>query len=127
MLLPTPRTGSPRTRTSPTLGGSRPEISESVVDFPQPVGTTTAQNSPGQTAMSRSLRAVNDLPAGETNRFVTPCSSIAGPWLGCDTRANSPANPTRGKAMRSLRAFWSLWSWDHHRNGRWLLDQLARP
>src|SRR2546430_12355691 len=119
MLLPTPRTGSPRTRTSPTLGGSSPEMSDRVVDLPHPVGPTTAQNSPAPTVMSRSRSAVNDLPAGETNRFVTPSSSIAGAWLRLTTALNSPAIPVRRKAIRSLRAFWSLWSWGHHRNGRW--------
>ena len=47
MSEPIPFTGSPKTRTSPALGGSSPEINASVVDLPQPVGPTTAQNSPG--------------------------------------------------------------------------------
>ena len=34
------------------------ETSDKVVDLPQPVGPTTAQNSPGSTVMSRSRRAV---------------------------------------------------------------------
>jgi len=36
-------------RTSPTVGFSKPVIRLSVVDLPQPVGPTTAQNSPRAT------------------------------------------------------------------------------
>ena len=39
-------TFSPSTRTSPDVGGSRPEISLSSVDLPQPDGPTTTKNSP---------------------------------------------------------------------------------
>src|SRR5438128_1113995 len=53
-----PVTGSPKTVTSPSLAGSRPEMRARVVDLPQPVGPTTAQHSPGWMAMSRSRRAV---------------------------------------------------------------------
>jgi hypothetical protein len=53
-----PRTGWPMTRTSPALGWSRPEISDSVVDLPQPLGPTMAQNSPGATCRLRSCSAV---------------------------------------------------------------------
>ncbi len=87
MFLPTDVTGSPKTLTVPALGASRPEISASVVDLPHPVGPTTATNSPGAIARSRSCRAVNDLPVGDTNRFVTPRSSMAGaPASFSDTR-----------------------------------------
>src|ERR1700686_1354282 len=73
-----PVTGLPKTETSPSLGGSSPEISASVVDLPQPVGPTTAQNSPGSTAMSRFCRAVKTVPDGVRNRLVTRRSSMAG-------------------------------------------------
>src|SRR4030088_1851266 len=72
-----PLTGWLKTSTSPSLGGSRPEMRASVVDLPHPVGPTTAQNSPGCTAMSRSRRAVKTSPEGVRNRFVTPRSSMA--------------------------------------------------
>src|ERR1700738_2396708 len=64
------------------LGGSRPEIRPRVVDLPHPVGPTTAANSPGATAMSRSLRAVWTPPLGVAKRLVTPLSSIAGSMKG---------------------------------------------
>src|ERR1700682_4779681 len=76
MPSPMPVTGLPNTSTSPSLAGSSPEIRASVVDLPQPVGPTTAQNSPGSTARSRSCSAVYTLPEGVRNRFVTPRSSI---------------------------------------------------
>src|SRR5712692_1989296 len=72
-----PFTGLPKTSTSPSLGGSSPEISARVVDLPHPVGPTTAQNSPGLTSRLRSRNAVYTPPDGVRNRFVTPRSSIA--------------------------------------------------
>jgi hypothetical protein len=53
-----PDTGRPSTSTAPVLARSRPETRLSVVDFPHPVGPTTAQNSPAATVKSRSFRAV---------------------------------------------------------------------
>src|SRR5919204_1515841 len=73
-----PFTGRPRTSTSPSLGASRPEIRPSVVDLPQPVGPTTAQNSPGSTIRSRSRSAVYAVPEGVRKRLVTFRSWIAG-------------------------------------------------
>ena len=64
------------TETSPALGVSRPETSVNVVDFPQPVGPTIAQNCPGSTTMLTSWIAVNGCPSGVRNRLVTPASSI---------------------------------------------------
>src|SRR5216683_3316507 len=72
-----PSTGLPNTSTLPSLAGSSPEIRASVVDLPQPVGPTTAQNSPDSTARLRSCSAVYTPPDGVRNRFVTPRSSIA--------------------------------------------------
>src|SRR5260221_12108197 len=106
-----PVTGSPKTSTSPSLGGSRPEIKASVVDLPQPVGPTTAQNSPGSTAISRSRSAVNTAPDGVRNRLVTPRSSMAG-----GISFDSGGQGGRVQAMRSLWPFWSFWSWWP---GRW--------
>ena len=76
-LRPTAVTDWPNTETEPALGASRPAMSARVVDLPQPVGPTIAQNSPAATVRSRSRSAVNDFPVGDTNRFVTPRSSIA--------------------------------------------------
>ncbi|WP_412474881.1 hypothetical protein ACK83U_15285 [Rhizobium sp. WW22] len=50
----------------------------SVVDLPQPVGPTTATNSPRSTVMLKSRSAVSDLPVGDTKRRLTLMSSIAG-------------------------------------------------
>src|SRR5438552_2751913 len=73
-----PDTGPPITRTIPALGLKRPVTRLSVVDLPQPVGPTTAANSPRLTVMVKSWSAVSDLPSGERNRRVTLISSIAG-------------------------------------------------
>src|SRR5260370_35552286 len=72
-----PSTGLPNTSPLPSLAGSSPEIRASVVDLPQPVGPTTAQNSPDSTARLRACSAVYTPPDGVRNRFVTPRSSIA--------------------------------------------------
>src|SRR5258706_510786 len=104
-------TGSPKPSPSPSLGGWRPEIKASVVDLPQPVGPTTAQNSPGSTAISRSRSAVNTAPDGVRNRLVTPRSSMAG-----GISFDSGGQGGRAQAMRSLWPFWSFWSWWP---GRW--------
>ena len=53
-----PSTSRPPTRTLPALGWSRPATRVSVVDLPQPVGPTTAQNCPGSTVRFTSRRAV---------------------------------------------------------------------
>src|SRR6267378_8083305 len=82
MSLPMPSTGLPKTDTAPALGGSRPEISASVVDLPHPVGPTTAQNSPGWTDIFRSRKAVYASPEGVKNRLNTPRNSIIGPSTG---------------------------------------------
>src|SRR5205823_12701530 len=73
-----PLTGAPMTLTSPELGGARPVTRLRVVDFPHPVGPTTATNSPRSTVMLKLRSAVSDLPEGDRNRRLTSISSIAG-------------------------------------------------
>ena len=75
---PIPVTALPCTRTSPSLAASRPETRVRVVDLPQPLGPTTAQNWPGSTVRSTSARAVKIEPVGVRNRLLTPRSSMAG-------------------------------------------------
>src|SRR3954471_9877853 len=70
-----PVTGDSATRTVPLVGLSRPDTSDRVVDFPHPVGPTTAQNCPGSTVRFTSLSAVNTEPDGVRNCLVTPSSS----------------------------------------------------
>ena len=53
-----PASGSPKMRTLPADGASRPAATLSSVDLPQPVGPTTETNSPGATASVVSLTAV---------------------------------------------------------------------
>src|ERR1035437_10409258 len=53
-----PPTGLPRTVIAPLVGRSSPEISESVVDFPQPDGPTSATNRSGATSRFTSRSAV---------------------------------------------------------------------
>src|SRR5436305_8336419 len=84
-----PVTGESATRTVPPVGRSRPETNDSVVDFPQPVGPTTAQNCPGSTVRFTSFSAVNTEPDGVRNCLVTPSSStraapLAAPLGGAD-------------------------------------------
>src|SRR5262245_45412867 len=73
-----PLTGSFITFTCPPEGGMRPVTRLSVVDLPQPVGPTTATNSPGMTVRLKSFVAVIDLPSGETKRRVTLVISMTG-------------------------------------------------
>src|SRR5712692_9482071 len=73
-----PVTGRSMTRTAPSLAGSSPEIRTRVVDLPQPVGPTTAQNSPGETSRLRSRSAVKTPPLGVAKRLVTLRSSMTG-------------------------------------------------
>jgi hypothetical protein len=63
--------------TSPACGRARPAISPSVVDLPQPVGPTMAQNSPGAMLRSKSSSAESNSPEGVTKRRATCLSSIA--------------------------------------------------
>src|SRR5580704_6326091 len=76
-----PSTGAPITRTSPVVGFSSPVIMLSVVDLPQPVGPTTATNSPLATDMLKSRNAIVALPSGETKRHDTESNSITGASL----------------------------------------------
>src|ERR1035437_9851093 len=83
-----PVTGVPITRTSPAEGLAKPVIRFRVVDLPQPVGPTTATNSPRATLMLKSRRAVIDLPSGVRKRRLTLISSIAGLSLCWGMRAS---------------------------------------
>lgn len=78
-------TSVPFTCTRPADGGWSPDTSESVVDLPQPVGPTTATNSPGWTVMVRSRTAVCTEPDPLGNRLVAPVSSISGGTMGSDS------------------------------------------
>src|SRR5450756_1739306 len=80
----TPVTELPITRTSPAEGLARPVIRFSVVDLPQPVGPTTATNSPRATVILKSRRAVMDFPSWVTKRRLTLISSMAGLVMGAD-------------------------------------------
>jgi hypothetical protein len=95
----TPFTSRPPTLTEPSLGRSSPDTMLSVVDLPQPVGPTTAQNWPGSTVNETSRSAVNTSPAGVRNRLVSPEIS---------TRALSwPAFSATGLTAASFReAIW---------------------
>src|SRR3954470_24482261 len=73
-----PVTARPCTSTVPSLAGSRPETSPSVVDFPQPVGPTIVTNSPGATSRVTSRSAVKEPAPLVGNRLVARRSEIAG-------------------------------------------------
>ena len=92
-----PVTGWPPTRTWPALGRSSPATMVSVVDLPQPVGPTTAQNCPGRTTRSTSRRAVKAVPAGVRKRLLTPASSIPASWIR-RSRAPGPGGPPAAAA-----------------------------
>ena len=53
-------------------------MSDSVVDFPQPVGPTIAQNSPAATVKSTSWMAVSMAPVGVMKLRVARRSSMLG-------------------------------------------------
>ena len=96
--VPMPRTGSPPTRTSPSVGSSRPLTRVSVVDLPQPVGPTTATNSPRPTVRSSSRTAVCSAPDGVLNALLAPRSSMAGlvvrwSWRWTLGAAHGPRQP----------------------------------
>src|SRR6185369_14165218 len=96
-----PATGVPLTATSPAVAGSSPEISESVVDLPQPVGPTTLTNSPGATSKVTSRIAVKEPPPASGNAFVAPASRIAGVlWVIAAERRTGLGVSAR---LRSLR------------------------
>jgi hypothetical protein len=84
---PMPSTSAPWTATDPSLARSSPDTRVSVVDFPHPLGPTTAQNWPASTVRSTSAIAVKTDPSGVGNRLVTPLSSMAG------TRPPLPSAP----------------------------------
>src|SRR5688500_4681025 len=55
-----PARGSPKTRSTPEDGFSRPAATLSSVDLPQPVGPTTETNSPSPIVSDTSFTAVYD-------------------------------------------------------------------
>ncbi|CAB3731579.1 hypothetical protein LMG27174_05851 [Paraburkholderia rhynchosiae] len=65
-------------RTSPVVGLSSPVIMLSVVDLPQPVGPTTATNSPFATDMLKLRNATVALPSGLIKRYHTERNSMTG-------------------------------------------------
>ena len=101
-----PVTGWPPTRTLPALGRSSPATRVSVVDLPQPVGPTTAQNCPGLTGRLTSRRAVKAVPAGVRKRLVTADSSIPTsrrgwpPGPGCPLAAAAAADLPRATLVK---------------------------
>jgi hypothetical protein len=78
--------------TEPPLGASSPETRVNVVDFPQPVGPTIAQNCPGSTTRLTSWIAVKGAPSGARKRFVTPQSSIRASIPGVAVVSNGSVN-----------------------------------
>src|SRR5450756_195204 len=80
-------------RTLPADARSRPATRVSVVDLPQPVGPTTAQNCPGSTVRFTSRSAVKEVPVGVAKRLVSPDSSMRGSvamldWIDVLDRTN---------------------------------------
>ena len=71
---PGPTTASPSRRISPSVGRDRPAISDSSVDFPEPLAPTTQMNSPGATCRSTASRT-RWAPLGPEKSFATPRSS----------------------------------------------------
>ena len=65
----TPRMLRPPIRTSPSVAGSRPQISRSSVDFPHPEGPTNTTNSPCAT-----WRSMPWMTSSAPKRFLTPMS-----------------------------------------------------
>ncbi len=74
----------------------------SVVDLPQPVGPTTAQNCPGATTRSTSRRAVKAVPAGVRKRLLTPASSIPASWIRRCCAPGSGGPPAAAAAPADL-------------------------
>src|SRR5690606_28370301 len=91
---PGPTTDSPKQRTWPAVGFSRPAMSRSRVDFPHPLGPTTVTNSPGRMARDTSSRA------------WTPACPSPYQWLTRDTSIAGAAFPPRTISV-GREASWS--------------------
>jgi hypothetical protein len=106
----TPRTGLPSTYTSPLVGCSNPATKVSVVDLPQPVGPTTAQNSPSATVRSMLRKAWYSCPLGVWNALLAPRSSIAARGGGPVAAAAAPganlAYPRLGLIVMASPSCW---------------------
>src|SRR5215470_3694343 len=98
-------TAVPSTRTSPESGRTRPRMTRSTVDLPEPLDPRSTWTVPGSTLMDTPSRAIRS-----PNRLVTPLSSItigaAGPadssWLSAgDGSANHACGPELRDVVRS--------------------------
>ena len=96
-------TGSPSSRTSPSVGCSKPAIMRSVVVLPQPDGPSSEKNSPSAIVRSRSSTAV-----AAPKRFVTPSkrtASLIAPSLPLSTPSPLSRRPnSRGSTSASAIA-----------------------
>src|SRR5689334_19141343 len=107
-------TSAPFTRTLPADAGCRPLTRDNVVDLPQPVGPTTATNSPGCTVMVRSRTAVCTEPEPLGNLLVACSSSMRGgaivvtPSSRWGLRRRLRAHQDPGKLVDVLRALCSF-------------------
>ncbi len=101
-----PVTGVPATVTLPPLVGSRPEISDRVVDLPQPVGPTTATNSPCATSNVTSRIAVNEPPFADGKILVARSSRMAGVfWVIAADRSGDEEISARLRPLRGQLAY----------------------
>src|SRR5919106_6841787 len=90
-----PRSTSPKIRTRPSGGKSRPAAQLSRVDLPQPDGPTTATKVPS--AMSSEIRSATvwNAPEGARKRIVTRSKDAAGAG-----ERLSPSTPDRERTLR---------------------------
>ena len=81
-------TSSPASSTVPASGRSKPAMRRSVVVLPQPLGPSSASNSPARTSRSRSRdRGDGTEPLGRARgtRRPRPCRGARVRWIGVDT------------------------------------------
>src|SRR5581483_10353290 len=79
MPLAGPEIGRPLNMTSPLLGGSRPEMTLSRVDLPQPDGPTTERKLPLPIRQDRLSNTVSALPLTKKTLLIALASMIAAP------------------------------------------------
>ncbi len=79
----------------PVVAGSRPATSRSSVDLPQPLGPSSATNSPGCTV--RSMPSITcRTPVGTLNQWLTSRMSMRAP---ADARAAAGATAARAAVL----------------------------
>src|SRR5215472_9975348 len=82
-----PETGSPRYSTAPAEGSSRPAMTRSNVDFPEPDRPRSPTISPGRSVRFTFSSTTSSSPSGLRKDLHTPCTSSSGARLSAGATA----------------------------------------